>query len=138
VQWYLQPGGAIDKATDWKFTPEVSGDYYAVLSNGTCSSKLSNVINFTFVVSINENENSGNPERIFPNPVSNELFIEGDMQISKIEIINSIGNSIFKINSVGEEKFKLDASQWQTGVYFVKLWFGDRSIKPYIKAVIKQ
>jgi hypothetical protein len=138
VQWYLQSGGAINKATDWKYTPLVSGNYYVILSNGTCKSKPSNIINFTYVKPVGINQNQKFSENVFPNPVLDELNIEGNMPISKIEIINSIGNSIQRINSVGEESIKLDASQWQPGVYFVKVWFNDGTLSPFVKAVVKK
>jgi hypothetical protein len=55
---------------------------------------------------------------LFPNPVSDKLYITTDMDIQQIEIINSLGQKIY------DEPFKpepLDLSLIEIGAYIVKL-----------------
>ncbi len=69
---------------------------------------------------------------IYPNPVSNNLFI--DNKLNKkfyFEIKNIYGNLVLK----GNNKNKLNLSFFKPGIYFLKINIDD---KTYIKKIIKQ
>ena len=71
---------------------------------------------FQSTLSINTEENS--KIKVFPNPVSDYLFIENYELIDKIEITNSLGQIVYFNNNANN---KIDFSKFQTGIYFLKL-----------------
>ncbi len=58
---------------------------------------------------------------IFPNPTSNELFIEmQNIKDVSISIFNSFGQSVFT-SRVQSENGSIDISRLRTGIYFVEI-----------------
>jgi len=57
--------------------------------------------------------------KIFPNPVRNELFIETDLTINKIEICSLIGAVVLVENNVSE---KISITTLPQGVYILKIY----------------
>jgi hypothetical protein len=58
--------------------------------------------------------------RFFPNPVLNELWIEGNLGIHRIEIYDSVGRILQKIDSKASSLLTIDMSLFPKGLYFVK------------------
>jgi hypothetical protein len=58
--------------------------------------------------------------RIFPNPVLNELWIEGNLQVHLIEIYDSVGRILQKIDSKPATSLRIDMSLFPKGMYFLK------------------
>lgn len=57
---------------------------------------------------------------IFPNPAYEQVTI--DLQkdkINKLKIYNSLGNQIYSQSKIEDSKFKVNVSQWNSGVYFI-------------------
>jgi hypothetical protein len=61
--------------------------------------------------------------RVFPNPVSNFLYIESDNEISSVVIYNVNGTIIKEENNLNSLSTGIDVSHLKTGVYFVKVTF---------------
>ncbi|MEI8204376.1 MAG: T9SS type A sorting domain-containing protein, partial [Bacteroidota bacterium] len=63
---------------------------------------------------------------IYPNPVSDELIIEakGNKKKIEFEIINSIGQVVFKGNFV--EKIIIQTKNFAQGMYMINLGNGER------------
>ena len=59
---------------------------------------------------------------IFPNPVTDQLFIEGIYE--RLEIYNIFGELILS----GDAKTKLDLSNINNGIYLINIYSGDRSL----------
>jgi len=59
--------------------------------------------------------------KFFPNPIENQLFIESNEQISKISIYNLMGKVIFQKEHHIFARNTIDASQWQSGIYFLEV-----------------
>jgi len=57
---------------------------------------------------------------IFPNPANNELNVQALTQISDIEIINLLGQSM-RTYEVNANSTKLDISNLKTGTYFIRV-----------------
>ena len=62
--------------------------------------------------------------RIFPNPATNQLFINTSMQLAVVEVVNSNGQvvsaEVFAVNA-GNMFHTIDTSNLESGVYFVNL-----------------
>lgn len=56
---------------------------------------------------------------IRPNPTSAFLFIENIEQLSQIEIVNAVGQSVY--SSEGKNEIKVDVSAFGSGVYIVRI-----------------
>jgi photosystem II stability/assembly factor-like uncharacterized protein len=116
-QWYLN-GSMIPGATSQSHTCIVNGDYFDIVTLNGCSSDTSNIINVTNVgIEFTENNKIF---KIYPNPVNDELIIEinGTKENTNFEILNSIGQLVFKGNLL--EKTVVNTTTFSPGVYLIK------------------
>jgi hypothetical protein len=58
--------------------------------------------------------------RIFPNPVSDMLYIQSDNNIKNIDIISTSGITVIKRNNCNENAVSTDVSQLTPGIYIIK------------------
>ncbi len=58
--------------------------------------------------------------RFFPNPVLNELRIEGNLRVHRIEIYDSVGRILQTIDRKASSSLTIDMSLFPKGLYFVK------------------
>lgn len=70
---------------------------------------------------------------IYPNPTNGKITVSSEIEILKIEILNSIGVIMKTINDKGY-KTQIDVSEFSKGTYFVSLYMTDNII---IKKLIK-
>lgn len=84
----------------------------------------------------NENINQI-PFNMYPNPTSNELWVEAELNIEQVEIFNILGERVFFQNfgTGASNKMNIKVNDFKTGMYVVNLSFtGDQhSIKKFIK-----
>ena len=120
-QWYNQ-AGIINGATGQEYTVTANGDYYVIVTL-VCSSNASNIISIVNTgVDLGENNKS---IKVYPNPVSKELIIEleGNKEIVNFEILNSVGQSVYKGNLY--DKTNVKTEDFKPGLYFIKLDYGN-------------
>ncbi|MBE9465088.1 T9SS type A sorting domain-containing protein [Dyadobacter subterraneus] len=58
--------------------------------------------------------------RIFPNPVSDQLSIQSEIEINSVEIINSFGIKL-QSNMVNKNSLQLDMSKFPSGLYIIRV-----------------
>ncbi len=58
---------------------------------------------------------------IFPNPAKNILNIESTTQIKEIELINPLGQVLFKNNTINTYNYQLNLENYPTGTYLIKV-----------------
>ena len=75
------------------------------------------LINFP-AVGINELSNSIS---LYPNPANDVVNIVSSNDIMTIEVLNYVGQTIYKNNDVNQKTAKLDVNSFNAGVYFVKI-----------------
>ena len=78
---------------------------------------------------VNINENNRNENKIYPNPNHGRFVIESQHQIHKIEISNITGKIIYSEVDINKNIENIDLSMEQKGVYFVKVFLANKSIK---------
>ncbi len=61
--------------------------------------------------------------RVFPNPVTDNLRIESDAEISKIEIISITGSKIIEIRGLSKNAMTADVSRLGQGLYILRIEF---------------
>jgi hypothetical protein len=117
-QWYTL-SGSIDGATLQDYAVTTDGDYYAVVTNGICSSEHSDTLHVT-ITAINQDE-FNKAVRIYPNPVKHELTIEVEngKTITGFEITNSIGQIVRSGQLI--QHLVVNTADFSTGVYLIKL-----------------
>ena len=69
--------------------------------------------------------------KIYPNPASNSLNIKATTIIDKIELYSVLGHKVHETNKTNS----IDISNFDSGVYFVKIYSGNNSLS---KKIIKQ
>lgn len=75
-------------------------------------------VNINGMIGIKENKQEENSLIIYPNPVSETIYITAPENINgEIEIINSIGQVVIKTKSQKE----IDVSKLQSGLYFIRI-----------------
>jgi len=117
-QWHDQ-NGPINGETDQNFTATIDGNYYVIVTLLGCVSDTSNVISISFA-EIKDTPN--NPAiRIFPNPVSDELFIEfnGNDEKITLEIVNPLGQVVYSDYLV--TNMTITTTDFAAGTYLIKL-----------------
>ena len=117
-QWYSGNGMLITGATNPSFIPTSMGEYYVIVTDGNCGG-ISDTINYI----INALDNFNQKIRIYPNPTNGSLTINGINKISKISIIDGLGNQLLKVENNNNEPGArtLDLSSFAKGIYFIQI-----------------
>jgi hypothetical protein len=124
-QWYLN-GSPISGATSQTYVATQDGWYSVWIGNSYgCQSSSSSV--YVIVTGI---VNSASSQGIFihPNPAND--FIEFTSQLHQtldIRIIDIAGKEVWsgKIDMINKEKYKMDLSAFESGIYLVEIKVGD-------------
>ena len=106
------------------------GDYYVTVTDTNACSADSYFIEYT--ISIIEDYSSR--INIFPNPTSGNITVNSEYGIKSIELYNTIGNELYLDNN-NENKIKekkLDLSDFDKGVYFIKININNQIINQRI------
>lgn len=64
--------------------------------------------------------------RLYPNPVSSELFIQSDQQIQQLSVTDLQGKQIFEVKT-NTEYYQLETGDLTPGVYFCEMHFSNGS-----------
>ncbi len=82
----------------------------------------------TFIANSGDN-NLSNSIKLYPNPVEDYFKISmSDSDLAKgalISVVNSKGMEVYK-GTIEANDFKVNTSEWRTGLYFCKIQIGDR------------
>ena len=123
----------------WDFGDGNSNTTTLTPSHNYVTPNLTYVIRLTIVNNCNDSdsleyslgqisigENNQTPAKIYPNPTSNSITIEGlaHKNLTKIQAFNHTGISVFSTSVKDRiDKEKLDTSLWVNGQYILKLEF---------------
>jgi len=66
---------------------------------------------------------------VYPNPVTETLFVNATKNIAKVNIINQMGEMVIHQNISNRNDIKLDVSNLTSGLYLVQIIFPDNTIK---------
>ncbi len=64
----------------------------------------------------------------FPLPVSERLTITNTQSFVRLEVINLTGSRVYETNTSGAESVKIDVSDWNSGLYILRLVSGDEIV----------
>lgn len=124
-QWY-DSNGAINGATGQTYVATNNDDYYCIVTLSGCSSDTSNIVNVN-LTGVSAFASELQP-RIYPNPTTQELFIElpYSPQIAVVEICNTLGQCLH--HSTLQDKTVVNMLPFAAGIYVVKVSCGDKTI----------
>jgi hypothetical protein len=116
-QWYNR-NGIIAGAINQDYTATSSDDYYVIVSILDCSSDRSNVINFKLTgVELIETSKT---IKVYPNPTTDILTIDGLPEIGKVEIsIYDINGKLIKKQMSTSSVTKMDIRDVVSGTYLL-------------------
>jgi hypothetical protein len=77
-------------------------------------------------LNIEINENSKSKIYAYPNPSTGIISINSELRMSKIEITNLIGETIYS-KEISKNKIKLDLGREAKGIYFYQIYIGENN-----------
>ena len=82
-------------------------------------------IDTAYVLNSSSNQSIGtNMEEnisIFPNPTKNILNVESNVLIKEIELVNPLGQTLFKNNTINTYNYQINLENYPTGTYLIKV-----------------
>lgn len=127
-QWFVD-GTAIAGATSSTYTPTTSGIYTVSASNGTCTSAISNQLDYT--LSMNEGIASNMRINVFPNPSNGKVnFYNPTLDKLVLEMYNATGEQVKTLTTSA----KMTEMEMERGVYFVNV--SGQQTSAYLKLVV--
>ncbi len=113
-QWFnCDNNQLIDGATEQSFSPDSSGNYAVILSNGTCS-----FVSDCYFVEVPASVKAFEFE-IYPNPVENQLFINAKLK-AKGQILTLNGKTLMTFD-LNKGKNAIDLRDLSQGMYILKI-----------------
>jgi len=83
------------------------------------SSDSSNILKVHLVVGIDQLNNGS--IMVYPNPATENVNVKSDYTISRIEVMNYVGQTVYNRTNVEAKLAKINVANFQSGVYFVKV-----------------
>lgn len=118
IIWYDAPSGGNVIASG---TPIVSGaTYYASQTANGCESISRLAVTMTLGGCLSNEEFIKNEIKLYPNPVIDVLNISSTESMSKIEVVNMLGQVVF-VKTIDEMETTVDMSRYSTGTYIIKV-----------------
>ncbi|HLG36320.1 MAG TPA: T9SS type A sorting domain-containing protein [Bacteroidia bacterium] len=144
------PKGIIWKTEDggYTWTIDDSSWYNQITSLFIVNDSLAYAVGYSGIIfknsnlyydGINEIYNNGNNISLFPNPATTEIKIENvKSKIESVEVYDVMGKEIKYLipnpSPSGEGSASIDVSELAAGIYFVKVFDGERSVvKRFVK-----
>ena len=95
---------------------------YSCFVNGVCNYEYSDIIYLT-ILPVNTKDIPGQSVMLYPNPVTDYLFVVSPELVRDVEIINYKGIMIYGQYDVMASKIKIDVKDLPSGIYFTKISF---------------
>ncbi len=118
-QWYNNATTPIAGETNFYFSPQQTGDYSVLVSNGGCSA-MSPLVHFEFDNTGVNNTTGAAAISLYPNPVTDVLHIQAPVPVNAT--VNSVDGKQLMTVPHAED---IDISSLPGGVYIIKLTTDD-------------
>jgi hypothetical protein len=86
-----------------------------------CESPGSDTIGVHFPLPGGVEEISGGSILVYPNPANDFVNVKSDFNISRIEVLNFLGQKVYFENYVNPKFIQINTTSLQAGVYFIKV-----------------
>lgn len=84
------------------------------------ANQIIEIIEGTGTLSLSESNITEQNTSVFPNPTSSKVKIKSQQLLINLQVIDSFGNLVSKIENINKFIFELDLSFCESGVYFLK------------------
>jgi len=128
--WSVPPTASVSALTTQSITTNSPGIYTVVVTGSIASCFSTTLVNVAVCAGVNENLNASNNISIFPNPATDILNINFNLEteFTKVEIFNNLGQLIRKEEIIFKSKStKINTKELSNGVYLLKLLDSARS-----------
>jgi hypothetical protein len=125
LTWYFD-GSAISNSDTTNFTATESGSYYLEQNIDGCIG-VSNTVNVT--ISGIENEQNSKL-KIYPNPISETLYLEGISKGNEVKIYNVLGENIVNFEAQNNIE-KINFEQFEKGIYMISIFNENKLISTH-------
>jgi hypothetical protein len=124
IQWYnCDDQQVIAGETGFTYTPTVTGNYAAIVTNDNQCTDTSDCI---FIDFTGVEENTINAFEVSPNPTFNTITIQSaNTTIDKVEVLNVVGQVVYETIS-GKMKTTIDLSAFEGTQFFVRIVNNDK------------
>ncbi len=119
-------------ATSQTYTPNANGSYAVIVTLNNCSDTSACE---SFVTTDIDKQRSKDQIRIYPNPLTNKIFVETSLDHATIAFLNTLGQEILNLKITGSHKEAIDLSAFANGIYFLKI---SNEEKYFMEKIIKQ
>lgn len=118
---YLWDFGDETSSTDTNPTHQYSqsGNYEVKLTSNSACGSDDFIKEITITTGIDYDSFEG--VNIYPNPVNNQLFIECDVHISSLKIIDIAGKDYYNKDNINKTDYLLNTSLLGSGIYFIEI-----------------
>jgi hypothetical protein len=127
-QWYYSDT-VIAGATNAVYTPNVTGDYYVIVTINNCSSDTSNIVTF-IPTEVKDIENRSGI-KVYPNPTTGFIKISITQKLNSdytIDLFDNAGSLLQHLNkNLSLNSVEVDLSKYPAGSYLLKISTIDRS-----------
>ena len=112
-------------------TPIVSGTtYYASQTVSACESTTRVAVTMTLGTCLGTEEFVTNTIKLYPNPVINLVTISSTEIMTKIEVVNMLGQLVFS-DKINEIETNVDMSRYASGTYLIRVSAGNDKVKTF-------
>ena len=135
---FEMPAGEIFDPTEWTFkldvpeyvtyslsdssftyNPKIYTRLYHVETPGGASQGWKILFTITESVSVADYEETS--VNLYPNPATTRCHIQASSPIQQIEVLNMLGQSVFRQAADGNNHYELSVGNWSKGLYLVKI-----------------
>jgi hypothetical protein len=99
----------------FKTSPTLGLTYYRLKIND-----LNGAFDYSKTISIETKAAKTKAIKVYPNPATDVVTLEIASNTEGVEIVNAIGQIVFRETTNDKNTWQVDVSAWQAGVYFVK------------------
>lgn len=78
-------------------------------------------------VGVEEEEMVSAEIRLYPNPVSDLLYVESDMEITRVTVYNVVGEAILHVTDLHDSRVQLNVGELTPGLYMIRVNNGEQS-----------
>lgn len=135
------PAGGVYTGTNVSsaaFTPTATGVqhmYYTYTNVHGCSNTASLSVTVNACVGINVIDAREEAFNIYPNPADHDVLVTGNTMITKIEVVNSIGQVVASKSGIHAISAHIELSHLAAGVYYIQVYSNSTTV---VKKLLKE
>jgi hypothetical protein len=125
----------VDAGTSYFYQVTAEFSYDEIICESAPAMALNNPEDdFVVVLVTSLNSNTATEARMYPNPASNNLTIEASA-MQRLTVVNAIGQVVYDMELNTQNKFNLNTSRLEAGMYIIKLVTAEGTVTSRVNIV---